>query len=168
MRTPASKNFALVELLRGRAGPVVRVRGDEEADANASAGSLLDPSDHPAVGDVRVDDIQRLGRPFEQARDCLGDRPVPAGSVVKYDRGNGVRAALQRGEEGVQLGGRDPTAEPAKTGKKDELELGNHRAGDPHEQVVKAAVLEVVLDSGAADPADAPVDDHELAVVDVS
>ena len=32
---------------------------------------------------------------------------------------------------------------------------------------MEAAVLEVVLDSGAADPADAAVDDEQLAVVDV-
>ena len=33
---------------------------------------------------------------------------------------------------------------------------------------MEAAVLEVVLDSGAADPADATVDDGELAVVDMA
>ena len=33
---------------------------------------------------------------------------------------------------------------------------------------MEAAVLEVVLDSGAADPADAAVDDGELAVVDMA
>ena len=33
---------------------------------------------------------------------------------------------------------------------------------------MEAAVLEVVLDPGAADPADAAVDDDDLAMVDVS
>ena len=32
---------------------------------------------------------------------------------------------------------------------------------------MEAAVLEVILDPGAADPPDAAVDDHDLAVVDV-
>ena len=41
------------------------------------------------------------------------------------------------------------------------------RALDAHEQVVERAVLEVILDPGAADPADPAVDDHDLAVVDV-
>ena len=59
------------------------------------------------------------------------------------------------------------TAEPAEAREEDELELRDDRARDAEEQVVEAAVLEVVLDAGAADPADAPVDDHDLAVVDV-
>ena len=33
---------------------------------------------------------------------------------------------------------------------------------------MEAAVLEVVLDAGAADPADSAVDDHDLAVIDVA
>jgi len=33
---------------------------------------------------------------------------------------------------------------------------------------VEAAVLEVVLDAGSADPADSAVDDHDLAVIDVA
>ena len=33
---------------------------------------------------------------------------------------------------------------------------------------MEAAVVEVVLDPGAADPADAAVDDEELAVVEVA
>ena len=36
------------------------------------------------------------------------------------------------------------------------------------EEVVEAAVVEVVLDPGAADPADAAVDDDQLAMVDVA
>ena len=38
---------------------------------------------------------------------------------------------------------------------------------DAHEQVVERAVLEVILDSCTADPADAAVDDDDLAMVDV-
>ena len=33
---------------------------------------------------------------------------------------------------------------------------------------MEAAVLEVVLDAGSADPADSAVDDHDLAVIDVA
>ena len=47
------------------------------------------------------------------------------------------------------------------------MELRDDRPGDAHEQVVEAAVQEVILDAGAADPSDATVDDRELAVVDV-
>ena len=50
-----------MELLGARAGPVVRVRGDEEADANAATGGVFDAPDHSAVGDVRIDDVERLG-----------------------------------------------------------------------------------------------------------
>ena len=35
------------------------------------------------------------------------------------------------------------------------------------EQVVKLAVLEMILDSRSSDPADATVDDHDLAMVDM-
>ena len=55
----------MVEALSARAGPVVRVRGDEEADANAATGSIFDTPDHSAVGDVRVVDVQRLGCALE-------------------------------------------------------------------------------------------------------
>ena len=72
------------------------------------------------------------------------------------------------GEEGVELLGRDRSAEPAEAGEEDQLELRGHRAGHAHAEVVEAAVVEVVLDPGAADPADPAVDDEELAVVDVA
>ncbi len=158
---------SMVEVLSARAGPVVRVRGDEEADANAATGSVFDAPDHPAVGDVRVDDVQRLGCALEQSRDRVGDRPVLAWSVVEDDRRHGVRAILERGEEGRDLGDGNAAAEPAKAGEKHELELRDDGTGDANEQVVEATVLEVVLDSGAADPADPAVDDDDLAMVDV-
>jgi hypothetical protein len=79
----------VVELLRGRAGPVVRIRGDEEAYADTAAGGVLDAPDHPAVRDVRVDDVERLA--LEQARDRGSDRPVAPGRVVKDECADGVR-----------------------------------------------------------------------------
>ena len=104
---------------------------------------------------------------LEQARDRVGDRPVLAWSVVKDDRRHRVRAILERGKEGGDLGDGNGAAKPAKAGEKDELELRDHGTGDPNEQVVESTVLEVVLDSGAADPADPAVDDDDLAMVDM-
>ena len=63
---------------------------------------------------------------------------------------------------------RNRPTEPAEARDEDQLELRDHRAGDADEQVVEAAVLEVILDPGAADPADAAVDDDDLAMIDVS
>ena len=76
----------LHRLLRGGAGPVVRVRGHEEADADAPPGGARDPPDHPPVGDVRIDDVELLARPVEQPRDLVRDRAVAAWSVVEDDR----------------------------------------------------------------------------------
>jgi hypothetical protein len=50
----------------------------------------------------------------------------------------------------------------------DELQLGDHGSRHPEEEVVEAAVVEVVLDSGAADPTDAAVDDDEFTMIEVS
>ena len=86
---------------------------------------------------------------------------------MEDDRRNGLRARFERREERLELGDGDRASEPAEAGEEDELELGDDRAGDADEQIVEAAVLEVVLDAGAADPADAAVDDDELAMVDV-
>ena len=72
------------------------------------------------------------------------------------------------GKERVELPLRDRAAEPAEAREEDELELRDHRPGEPHEEVVEAAVVEVVLDPAAADPADPAVDDDELAVVEVA
>jgi hypothetical protein len=119
------------------------------------------------VGDVGVDDVEGLERAIEQARDRVGDRPVLPGCVVEHGGGYRLRAAVERGEERVEFANGELAAEPAEAGDEDELQLGDHRPLDVEEQVVEAAVLEVVLDAGAADPADAPVDDQHLAVVDV-
>ena len=62
---------------------------------------------------------------------------------------------------------RNLAPKPPKARQEDELKLCNDWPFDAEEQVVEAAVLEVVLDSGAADPADAAVDDRELAMVDM-
>ena len=164
---PGLQERSVVELLRSSAGPVVRIRRDEEPNPNAAPCGILDPSDHSAIGDVRVDDIQRLGGGLEQARDRGGDRPEPTWGVVQDDRRNRVSALIQLREQGVDLSDANPAAEPAEAGQEDELELCDHRAGDTDEQVVEATVLEVVLDSGAADPTYAAVDDYELAMVDM-
>ena len=73
-----------------------------------------------------------------------------------------------RGEEHVQLVDRDRAVQPLEAGDEDELQLGDDRAGDPEEEVVEASVVEVVLDTGAADPPGAAVHDDELPVVEVA
>ena len=82
------------------------------------------------------------------------------------ERGRRDRARLALGEEGVELLRRDGAAEPAEAGEEHELQLRDHRPRKADEQVVEATIGEVVLDPRAADPADAAVDDEELAVVD--
>ena len=86
---------------------------------------------------------------------------------MKDDCRHRVRAILERGKEGVDLGDGNGAAKPANAGEKHELELRDHGTGDTNEQVVKPTILEVVLDSGAADPADPAVDDDDLAMVDM-
>ena len=72
------------------------------------------------------------------------------------------------GEQAVELLGRNLPAEPAEARDENELELRDHGPRHTEEEVVEAAVLEVVLDPGAADPADTPVHEHDLAVVDMA
>ncbi len=71
-------------------------------------------------------------------------------------------------EECIDFSGVDRPAEPAKAREEDELELRHQGPGHADEQIVEATVLEVVLDAGAADPANPSVDHDELAMVDVS
>ena len=85
---------------------------------------------------------------------CAGRSP---GAAVLHVEGRAPRA----------LEGNRP-AEPAKARDEDELELRDDRALESDEEIVEATVLEVILDAGPSDPADPPVDDHGLAVVDVS
>ena len=81
--------------------------------------------------------------------------------------GKRLRAAFERREEHREIGRRDLATEPADARDEHELELSDDRPGDAHEEIVEAAVLEVVLDPRSADPPDATVDDRDLAVVDV-
>jgi hypothetical protein len=124
---------------------------DEEADADTSAGRVFDSPDHSAVCDVRVDDIERLARVVEQARDPIRDRPVAPGRIVENERRDAVGPRLQLGEERRDLGCLDRAAEPTKAREEHQLELRDDRAGDAEEEVMEAAVLEVVLDTGSAD-----------------
>jgi hypothetical protein len=59
-------------------------------------------------------------------------------------------------------------SQPVEADEKDELELGDDRAGDAYEEVEEASVLEMVLDPGAAHPANAAVNDGNLAMVDMA
>jgi len=67
----------------------------------------------------------------------------------------------------ISAGGTTPPSH-RKLARNTQLELCHHRASSPQEQVLEAAVLEVVLDAGSADPPDSAVDDHDLAVIDVA
>ncbi len=79
-----------------------------------------------------------------------------------------LRVHAVRGQQLVERRHGHLAAEPAKAAEEDELELLHDRPGHAEEQVVEAAVGEVVFDAGTADPPDPPVDDHDLAVVDVT
>src|SRR4051812_40468579 len=157
----------VMELLRGRTGPVVRVPGNEEPHAHAAACRTLDSPDHAAVGDVRVDHVQRVVRPVEQATDRVGDRPVSTGRVVQHDRRDRALALVEGRKERCDLRRPKRGAETKEAGEEDELELRDDGTGHAHEEVVEPAVEEVVLDARAPDPADAAVDDEGLAMVDV-
>ena len=90
-------------------------------------------------------------------------RPGALWSTIAGAPSPGLRA---RGRA-RQLLDRHGAAEAAEAREHDELELRDDRPFEPEEEVVEAAVLEVVLHPGAADPADPAVDDEHLAVVDV-
>ena len=167
IRTPASRRCAWWCC---RANPHARwftFAGNEEADSDAALCGLRDPPDHPAVGHVRVDHVERRRRAFEQPRELGGDRPEASGRVVEHAGGQGLPTHLERREQVFKGSRTNLPAEPPDARKEHELELRDDRPGDAHEQVVKAAVPEVILDAGAAYPSDATVDDRELAVVDV-
>ena len=57
--------------------------------------------------------------------------------------------------------------QPVECRDEDELQLRCDGTRDAKEQVVEPPVVEVILDSRAADPANATVDDDQLAMVDV-
>jgi hypothetical protein len=69
----------------------------------------------------------------------------------------------------IQVGavGRQGTAEEAEAHQEDRLEVTDCLTLDPGVHIVEPAVGEVVLDPGPADPADPPVDDKHLAMVQV-
>ena len=158
----------MVELLGRTAGPVVRVRRHEHAHARAATCRLLDPPDHAAVGDVRIHDVERVLRSVDERRrsqSVIGrNRP---GALWSTTAVIGLGPSSSGGNSSGTLARRDLAAEPAQAGDEHELQLRDDRAFDADEQVVELAVLEVILDPGAADPADPAVDDHDLAMVDV-
>ena len=86
---------------------------------------------------------------------------------MEHDRRHGVRTLVERGEQLRNVVRGDLALEPAKAGHEHELQLRHDGAADADEEVVEFAVLEVVLDPGAADPADPSVHDDDLAVVDM-
>ena len=88
------------------------------------------------------------------------------GRVVQDDRRDLPRAGFR--EQAVEVLGRNLAAEPTEARDEDELKLRDDGPGHTEEEVVEAAVLEVVLDPGATDPADTPVHEHNLAVVDMA
>ena len=158
------QQLGVVEALRGGARAVVGARRHEQPDAHSPAGGAHDPPDHRLVGHVGVHHVERLARAVEQLRDGGRDGAVGAGRVVQHRRRD--RARLELREEGVELLRRDGAAEPAEAREEHELQLRDDRPGEADEQVVEAAIGEMVLDPRAADPADAAVDDEQLAVVD--
>ena len=88
--------------------------------------------------------------------------------VVQDGRGDRIRppASCSGKSESSSWHG-DRTAQPREARDEHELELRDDRASDAQKEVVEAAVLEVILDACAADPADPAVDNDDLAMVDV-
>ena len=86
---------------------------------------------------------------------------------MEHDRRHGARAFVERREQPRNLVHGDLALEPEQAGHEHELQLRHDRAFDADEQVVELAVLEVILDPGATDPADPPIDDDGLAMVDM-
>jgi hypothetical protein len=158
----------MMEALRTCARPVVRVRRDEEADAYSSAGRVLDASDHSSVCDIWVHDVECLASAIEKVLNGGGDGSASCRCVVKDGRRHRIRTLLVFRKQRVQIASRNATAQPAKARHEHELKLRDDRAGDAHEEIVEAAVLEVILDSGASDPADTAIHDDDFAVVDVT
>ena len=89
------------------------------------------------------------------------------GALWSTTAGTGLGALVERREQGLDTARRDLAAKPAQTGDEHQLQLRDDWAFDPHEQIVKLAVLEVVLDAGTTDPTDPTIDDDHLPVVDV-
>ena len=167
MRTPASSSFAWWNCCAAAQAQLFAFAGTKSRTRTPRLAARFDPPDHPAIGDVRIDDVKRLSSAVEQPPDRVGDRAVGTGRVVQHDRGHGIGAAVELREEGIELGCPDVPPEPAEGGDEHQLQLGDDRAGNAYEQIVEAPVLEVILDPGAAHPADAAVDDRHLAMVDV-
>ena len=157
----------MVKLLGRTARPVVRARRHEHAHSSATKSRLLDPADHAAVCHVRVDHVERVPGSVDELRDRGRDRPEPPRGVVEDDGGHRSGARVEGREQPGGAVHRNDATQPAEAGDEDELQLRDDRSLDADEQVVELAVLEVILDPGASDPADAAVDNHDLAVVDV-
>ena len=168
MRTPASSSAAWWRRWAAAQGQLFALAGTKRRTSNPAAGGGHDPADHPAVGDVGVDHVERLAGAVERLGDGGRDRPVAPRRVVQHGRRDRAGHVLGAGKSASSSSRPDRSAQPAEGREEDELQLRDHRAGQPHEEVVEAAVVEVVLDPGTADPADAPVDDDELAMVDVA
>ena len=59
-------------------------------------------------------------------------------------------------------------AQQAEAAHESRLELPDCLALDAHHHIVKRAVEEVILDAGASDPGDPPVDHEQLAMIEAS
>ncbi len=90
------------------------------------------------------------------------------GALCKTVAGTARWCFVVRREEKLEIVQGNDAAQPAECRDEHELQLRDDRPGDTEEEIMEAPVVEVVLDPRAADPADAAVDDDELAVVDAS
>jgi hypothetical protein len=94
--------------------------------------------------------------------------PIAAGRIVENNGRHGSERVVVLREERFELAARDRSFEPAEAHDEYELELGDDRPRDAHEQIVESTVLEVILDPRTADPPDPPVDHDGLPMVDVA
>ena len=150
-------------LERGRRLRVVRLLRDDDPHPHAAPRRGEDPLDHVAVGEVGVHHVEALARAVDLLADRLRGRDVAAGDHLRERDRRRARVGRLR-EERRQVGRQRP-AVPAEARQERRLRLPDDVAGDAHHHVVEAAVLEVVLDAGAARPRDRAVDHVELAMV---
>jgi hypothetical protein len=91
----------------------------------------------------------------------------PTRRVVQDPGGYRIHFGFVFGKQRVQFLAGDRTAQPREARHEHKLKLRDDGASQPQEKVVEAAVLEVILDACAADPANSAVDNDDLAMIDV-
>ena len=138
--------------------------------------AAISPSQHRVVGEIGADHVEPALGPVDGLAERRPDREVALARVVREDphldaarRGPVAGRAGDLREEPVEAGrvGRERPALELPRQEEHRLELGDDRPFEAEHQVVGAGGV-VVLDAGAADVRDPPVDHDDLAMVEVA